>query len=188
MSYCLVSSAPYNSQRGVSIVARQDFIPGIQQAIADGDEALAASVNLAPGRSQVYEERDIPGKGIGTVARLHISRGTSLMTSLPGIIFDNEFRDLLKVDVNAQELYRRAEEQLADRDRVMGLARNTGGVPVEDVLRTNAHTAKVAGRNLALVYPDVAVSSTRDVPKISFSLSNMFSSGSTTRAIRSTYS
>ena len=188
MSYCLVSSASYNKQRGVSIVARQDFIPGIQQAIADGDEALAASVNLAPGRSQVYEEREIPGKGIGTVARRHISRGTSLMTSLPGIIFDNEFRDLLKIDVNAQELYRRAEEQLADRDRVMGLARSTGGVPMEDVLRTNAHTAKVAGRNMALVYPEVAVSSTRDVPKITFTSSNMPSSGSTTRATRSTHS
>lgn len=157
-SYCLVSSADYNSRRGLSVIAQKDFIPQLQKALSDEGVAAAASEHLAPISTEVYEQMEIPGKGIGVVARQRIARGTSFMVSLPGMIVENEFRVLLDTDANAQELYRRAVDQLADRDRVMGLARSVGGEPLEDVLRTNAHTARVAGRNLALVYPEVAVS------------------------------
>lgn len=157
-SFCLVSSADYNSNHGVSIIAQADFIPKLQQAMSDDNAASSARPHLAPASGETYEQTEILGKGIGVVARRGIARGTPFMVSLPGLIFDNEFRDLLGTDANAQELYRRAVDQLTARDRIMGLARSAGGEPLEDVLRTNAHVASVAGRNMALVYPEVAVS------------------------------
>ena len=157
-SYCLVSSASYNSNRGVSIVARQDFIPQLGLAISDAGAASAASPYLSPAPNTAYRHMEIPGKGVGVIAHQEIKRGVPFMASLPGIIFDNEFRNLLETDTNAEELYRLAVDQLADRERVMGLARSAGGHELEDVLRTNAHTAKVSGTNLDLVYPEVAVS------------------------------
>lgn len=156
-SYCLVSSADYNTNRGISIVAQRDVIPQLHQAMLDDTVALAARPHLAPTNSELYEHSEIPGKGVGVVARRRIPRGTPFMISLPGVIVDSEFRDLLGTDTNAQELYRRAVDQLTDRDRVMGLARSAGGEPLEDVLRTNAHVGRAAGRKMTLLYPEVAV-------------------------------
>lgn len=155
-TYCLVSSAGYNDGHGVSIVAVKE---GIQYYYDIIFKNVALSSGLKQPTARSYEKRAIPGKGVGILATKAIARGETFMTSFPAIIFDNEVRNFLEESPDIYYLYQRAEDQLANPQRVMSLAKSVGGggQPLEAILRTNSHVGQINGRATALVYPEVAV-------------------------------
>jgi hypothetical protein len=122
-----------------------------------------AKKHLNPGGAHsedlAYEVTALPDKDIGVVARRTIRRGESFMISLPAVVVDHEFQTIVEHDELAQELYKRAVDQLADGDRVLSLAKSTGDEDaLSDILNTNAHNGIVNGRRVTVLYPEVAVS------------------------------
>ena len=162
--FCLVSSPDFNNKRGISIIGTKPAIGAIlRDAVMNHTVAGLARRHLSlelddAGGELAYEVTALPDKDIGVVARRTIRRGESFMVSLPAVVVDHEFQMIVGEDELAQELYRRAADQLADGKRVLGLARSMGGDALSDVLNTNAHTAVVHGRPVTALYPEVAVS------------------------------
>jgi len=156
-TFCLVSSASFNSGHGLSIVAKKETILNLHKALLNNEAASRAKPHLGRDIFDAYEKKKIPGKGVGILARRKIQRGEIFITALPAIIFDNEFRTLLDTTAEGREVYQRATDQLADRQRVMGLTKRVGGHELEDVLGVNSHTGNVFGRAMTLLYPEVAV-------------------------------
>jgi hypothetical protein len=161
--FCLVSSPDFNSNKGLSIIGTKKTIGVIlRDAVMNRTMADLARKHLdakSDDEGLAYEVTPLPGRDVGVLAKRTIQRGEVIMVSLPAVVVDREFQEMVATgdDELADELYRRALDQLVDRERVAGLARSVGGGLLEDVLATNAHTGMVNGRMVTALYPEIAV-------------------------------
>lgn len=64
-------------------------------------EELVKKLTLAPPDEDLYEEREVPGKGIGVFSRLHIPSGSRLLAESPMFVLPD--------DASILELHRAVE-------------------------------------------------------------------------------
>ena len=166
--FCVYSTPFFNEGGGLSLIATPETAASLSEAVKNPLPAWRSHHHLArQGRVQTeaydlpYTVVSIPGKGWGVVATRHIYQFETIMTSFPVLISDNVFFPSEEDQGLAEgpEVFQRALDQLADKDRFLNLARSKGEDvhPVEDVVRTNAFGITVDGRAMKGLYPEIAV-------------------------------
>lgn len=137
--YCVFTAADFQSQ-GISIVALPQSISSMTHLVS---KALAQPLR-AEDPNPPYKVVDIPGAGKGVVATRALKTGDVIMVDHAAVLADTDFPGSVKRELGRLML-NRAMEQLAEPDRVLGLATSSAGkaVTAEDVLRTNSFGIKV---------------------------------------------
>lgn len=167
--YCVYTNSKFQS-RGVSVIAmpfsvakeRNDTTAIRSLEVLLASDALTKAPSPAEPTDRPYEIRDIPGKGKGVVATRKIPRGTVLMVEHAAVIADMVFPVRVR-RVLGREMLRRAMSRVGKEgeEAILDLARSSHmpmEVPAaEDVMKTNAFTVKVAGKNQMALFPRVAV-------------------------------
>ncbi|KAK0728850.1 hypothetical protein B0T26DRAFT_739060 [Lasiosphaeria miniovina] len=176
--FCVFSASGFNLGSGISIIATPDTAASLVAAVQNPQPAWHARHHLAqrdrlpepeqdhPGSGSTDKQRrpyaivSIPGRGRGAVATRRIAQFETIMTSFPAVVADNVFfpEEDGGGPAEGRWLFQRALDQLADRQRFLGLARSKGPHvhAVEDVLRTNAFGITVNGRDAKGLYPEIA--------------------------------
>ncbi|KAK3373122.1 hypothetical protein B0T24DRAFT_649197 [Lasiosphaeria ovina] len=175
--FCVFSASGFNLGSGISIIATPDTAASLVAAVQNPQPAWHARHHLAQHdrlpeedhsgsgstdkQKRPYAIVSIPGRGKGAVATRRIAQFETIMTSFPAVVADNVFfpEEDGGGPAEGRRLFQRALDQLADRQRFLGLARSKGPHVhvVEDALRTNAFGITVNGRDAKGLYPEIAV-------------------------------
>lgn len=181
--FCVYTNSAHG-HRGVSLITTPETAASVVEMLDDFNaefmRPLAASTDHGAGRranhsrsdtaagyegaeddddDRPYKVVDMPEKGgKGAVATRRIKRAEIVMVDFASMVLDLAFpRSVRRLD--GYELLTKAAGQLADPDRVLGLARKREHPPnlVEDVVRTNAFHFELDGKPHMALYADVAV-------------------------------
>ncbi|KAK4229186.1 SET domain-containing protein 5, partial [Podospora fimiseda] len=149
--YCLYSNSRHN-HLGISIITTPEVAA---DSISILDSVLPRTTTHNPG----FKVVDIPGKGKGVVATRRIKKYEEIMVDYATMILDLHFT----VDVDVWRGYRlmgKAVDNLSEQGKrnLMGLGRSNEQArdEVEDVLRTNAFSTELGGRQHMAVYTVVS--------------------------------
>ncbi len=140
--YCVYTDQTFASNRGISIFINADHSPGILQLPAFTNPSILAGSNAET--DPRYEQRPIPGKGLGLVATRPIHRGEELFRSTPVLILEDDvYEGLLEKD--RTPFYHIAIKQLPKVAKRMfhDLMGHFGGDPVEDKINTNCFAVEM---------------------------------------------
>jgi hypothetical protein len=148
----------------VAILTTPETAAGLVGTAALGDEVVALS-NLAPGPvwngdGPAYTVEDIPNKGKGVIARRVIGKGEVFMVDFPALIAETAFMAALNPNMRKASL-RRALDGLPKetQDRVLDLAKSTGGDQIVDVFQTNTCSFSLGDAKAHMgLFPEVSVS------------------------------
>jgi hypothetical protein len=134
--YCVYTDRTFASNRGISIVTNADHSPSILQLPAFTNEGILVGSNSET--DPRYEQRPIPGKGLGLVATRPIHRGEELFRSTPVLILEEDVYEGFQDD-DRTSFYHTAIKQLpkAANKKFHDLMGHFGGDPVEDKINTN---------------------------------------------------
>ncbi|SPO05127.1 uncharacterized protein DNG_07812 [Cephalotrichum gorgonifer] len=157
---CVYTYHSANGEAGLSLIATPEmasFVAGILSARSEPWGEFP-SWQLSPGEARrAYEVVEVPGKGLGVVARRKIHRGEVIIretpfvlgfTSDPGAAAGGEKPGLVEVAFT-----RLPEWHL---ERLSGMAVSTGGEWHEDVMRTNTFGVMVDGVEYSALFPEIA--------------------------------
>ena len=165
-NYCVFTNADFQGpNRGVSIIDARPSSTGNATSAVTVVAELLSSMPRAPEsadeQSPPYEVRDIPGKGKGLIAIRKIPRGQVFMVDYAAIVADTHLPGRVR-RAQGHQLLREAIERLPGAEEVLGLARSSldpENVPVsEDVMKTNAFSVEIGGRDYMALFPRIAVS------------------------------
>ncbi|KAK4032175.1 SET domain-containing protein 5 [Parachaetomium inaequale] len=165
-NYCVFTNADFQGpDRGVSVIDARPSSTGNATSAVTVVADLLSSMPPAPGlesadeQSPPYEVRHIPGKGKGLIATRKIPRGQVFMVDYAAIVADTHLPGRVK-RAQGHQLLREAIERLPGAEEVLGLARSSldpENVPVsEDVMRTNAFSVEIGGRDYMALFPRIA--------------------------------
>ncbi|KAF6795335.1 hypothetical protein CSOJ01_13492 [Colletotrichum sojae] len=160
--YCAFVKHSFRSDSGILILTSPEVAAGDQSLIEDFDPTWVEHgrpfVPLSPASFEVV---DIPGKGFGAVANATIRAGEFIMREHPRILQVVSPEPERDVAVDRGEIVWVLEEGFvrlpgADQVEVFGLAKSTGGHPLEDVIRTNTFGVKFNDVDHYGLFPGVA--------------------------------
>jgi hypothetical protein len=141
-TYCTFVNRNFADGRGIAMfvsVHSADIIS--EQEIFDDDSSIKGFNDLehGPFSPPAYEQKHVPGKGVGLVATRTIVRGERIMQESLPIVYG---RDTMvnvwpedRLPMHFHMLYSLPEKT---RDELLGLATQDRGDIVDDVIRTNA--------------------------------------------------
>ncbi|KAK3940852.1 hypothetical protein QBC46DRAFT_458638 [Diplogelasinospora grovesii] len=171
--YCVFTNAavPHNSSdhpdrphRGISIATTPEIASSCLSHLIPPltDEYIIPPQYRMNYRSLPYDVRPVPGKGLGAVATRKIEKDSVILVDHAIMLATVEYpADVLRDEV--RDLLSRGAGQLADPERVLGLAQNLGDREdydeisvVEDVLITNSFAVTVDGRDFMGLFPDLS--------------------------------
>ena len=159
--YCVYTSSSYNHHHGVSFIASPSAEGEILQLLQKSSLfAEKAREHLTPGSDLPYEVKEQPGKGRGVFARRLVRKGEEFLVGFPAMVIDQDLERGSGPSVSYTErmkLYRRAYEQLPERNRVLSLAASSGGEVYEDIIKTNGFGAGIGERRYSGVFPEIAM-------------------------------
>ncbi|KAL4811625.1 hypothetical protein BDW67DRAFT_190101 [Aspergillus spinulosporus] len=97
----------------------------------------------------IFDQREIPGKGIGLVAKRTLSRGELVIRELPVLVVHLD-AGLAMPESTRLEMQRAAVDALPLRTKqtVWDLMGHLGGDPIEDRLETNAFGVAIGGQSV----------------------------------------
>lgn len=161
--YCAFVKHSFRGDSGILILTSPEVAAGDQSLIEDLDPTW-----VEHGRPSVlhgpapFEVVDIPGRGFGVVANTTIRAGEVIMREYPRILQVASPDPEPDADVDRGEMVWVLEEgfvrlPVADQVEVFGLAKSTGGHPLEDVIRTNTFGVKFNDVDHYGLFPGVAV-------------------------------
>lgn len=178
--YCIYTNSAHG-HRGVSLITTPDTAANIVEMLDDFNpdfmrEQLGpyrptnnrtyavpirrdtgAGLPESVGEQRSYEVVDIPYKGKGVIATQRIKRGEVIMVDFASLVLHLAFPGSVR-RLDGYELLLKATRQLAEPERVLGLARRRDHPPnvVEDVLRTNAFQFELDDKPHMALYADIA--------------------------------
>lgn len=133
--YCIYSDPDFSGSRGISFLTTPDMEDIFRKSLEKHkvhDRFTGVAVDA-------FEQRDIPGKGVGLVAKRFLQRGELIIREPPALIAqlnasyempDNTRFEMQQAGVEALPVDTKLE--------VLGLMGHFGGDPIEDRLDTNA--------------------------------------------------
>ncbi|KAM0276388.1 hypothetical protein ACHAQH_006790 [Verticillium albo-atrum] len=133
-SYCLYFNRAHGQNRGIVLLTTAP-------ALAHLKLTLAANPPPAPLEETLFSAIDIPGKGIGLVARSPIPAGTPLITAAPVLLIHRAFFE--RPPAGAAALYDQIPALLPAAMR-RALLRQMGG-SLQGIVATNAFQVDVGG-------------------------------------------
>ncbi|KAF6824423.1 hypothetical protein CPLU01_10854 [Colletotrichum plurivorum] len=160
--YCAFVKHSFRGESGILMLTSPETAAGDQSLIEDFDPAWVEhgrpSVPLGPAPFEVI---DIPGRGFGVVANATIRAGAVIMREHPRILQVASPEPGPGAEVDRGEMVWVLEEGFvrlpgADQVEVFGLAKSTGGHPLEDVIRTNTFGVKFNNVDHYGLFPGVA--------------------------------
>ncbi|RYP67269.1 hypothetical protein DL771_007358 [Monosporascus sp. 5C6A] len=180
--YCIYTNSAYGHS-GVSLITTpdtaanivellDDFNPDFMREQLDPYRSTSNRTYAVPirrdtgtglpestGKRRSYEVVDIPYKGKGVVATRRIKRGEVIMVDFASLVLHLAFPGSVR-RLDGYELLLKAAGQLAEPEKVLGLARRRDHPPnvVEDVLRTNSFQFELDDKPHMALYADIAVS------------------------------
>ncbi|KAK4661630.1 uncharacterized protein QC763_706210 [Podospora pseudopauciseta] len=128
-SICVFTDNNFANGRGASFITTPRRAEYLATTPAFVDQDLVKNINqdlhrTAPSK---YEKHQIPGKGMGLIAKVHIHRGDLIMANTPSLMIDyRAFEDLPKEEY--RQLQAAAVDQLPDlhREHIMALSTHDG--------------------------------------------------------------
>jgi hypothetical protein len=141
-TYCTFVNRDFADGRGIAMfvsVHSAEHISGQEVFTNDSHIRGFNDLESGPFSPPAYEQRYVPGKGVGLVARRAIVRGERIMQESLPIVYD---RDSM-VNVYPEDrlpMHFHMVYSLPDntRDELLGLATQGNGDVVDDAIRTNA--------------------------------------------------
>lgn len=159
--YCVYTSSSYNHHHGVSFIASPSAEREILQILQKSSMFVEqAREHLTPSRDLPYEVKEQPGRGRGVFARRLVRKGEVFLVGFPAVVIDQELERGSGPSVSYTErmrLYRRAYEQLPERNRILSLAASSGGEVYEDIIKTNGFGTGIGERRYSGVFPEIAM-------------------------------
>jgi hypothetical protein len=141
-TYCTFVKRDFADGRGIVLfvsVHMAEFISS--QEIFRNDSGISGFNDLenGPFSPPAYEQRYVPGKGVGLVAKRAIVRGERIMQESLPIVYDHNVMINVwpqdRIPMHFHLVYSLPEKT---RDEILGLATQDKGNIVDDVVRTNA--------------------------------------------------
>ena len=163
--YCLYSQDSFRNGHGLSVIATPPMAASLATAL--DDSVVRSDVRAHPsariydvnGTELSYEVRQLPGRGLGVVARRPIKKWEVIMVDFPVLIAEMDLLEVMSEE-QRRRILRRALLHVDPRERsaVMGLARAFGGDATEDILRTNILAVEVGGQMHMALFTQASVS------------------------------
>ncbi|OJJ07802.1 hypothetical protein ASPVEDRAFT_47009 [Aspergillus versicolor CBS 583.65] len=140
--YCIYSDLDFSGSRGISFLTT----PEMEGIFRESIQKHKLSDRLTGIAVDAFEQRDIPGKGVGLVAKRFLQRGELIIREPPALIVHLDAESELP-DSTRFEMQQAGVEALpADTKlEVLGLMGHFGGDPIEDRLDTNAFGVMLGG-------------------------------------------
>jgi hypothetical protein len=163
---CVFTLATFRGNQGISLITTPDLAASIAEYLDDSHVSPRLRRQLSDSGldeqedTTAYEIRDIPGRGKGLVAKHGIAKHDIVMAGFPVLVirldFINEDRYTPR---QKRRMMERSVAQLppAQKKSIMALARNTGGDPIIDVLRTNGFGIEIDGVQHLALFTDGSV-------------------------------
>jgi hypothetical protein len=163
--YCVFTSATFHNNTGISFVVVPDEVAESLISLSEVLEKSSSSSSSSSTSCGVKNGTlpcdlvDIPGKGKGLVANRRIKRGETLMVDYPAVLVDGKLPARVKEN-DGRKLLRHAVRQLPHPENILSLARSstTGAPGEEDVMKTNAFTVDMIGKEYMALFPKISVS------------------------------
>ncbi len=157
-SFCVFSARGFAGGRGVSILTTPDGIEDIQQLRAFTEKKILSNVNkrLQP---PPFEERQLPGRGVGLIANKTIHRGDRIFAHSAILLLDSDAWENLEDD-EWIEMEKKAVNNLPQptKQLFMDLHGHEGIDPISDRINTNAFEVEIGEDTFYAVFPEIAVS------------------------------
>ncbi|XXH02240.1 hypothetical protein Hte_008608 [Hypoxylon texense] len=151
--FCLYTFEPFRggASRGLSVITTPALAASMVDALDDAvvppklrdhpSSPLLAEEGQGQGQGRggpAYVIQDVPKRGKGLVARRPIRKWDVVLVDYPAMITHMDVFAAVD-DESRADLLEQAVRQLPkpQRDEIFSLARNTGGEPIEDILKTN---------------------------------------------------
>jgi hypothetical protein len=170
---CVFTLATFRGNQGISLITTPDLAASLAGYLDDSDISPRLRRQLSDSGAHqqedttTYEVRDIPGRGKGLVAKHGIAKYDIVMAGFPVLVIRLDF---INEDHHTPRQKRRMMERSvaqlppAQKKSIMALARNTGGDPIMDVLRTNGFGVEIEGVQHLALFTDGSVRSPHTLP------------------------
>jgi hypothetical protein len=153
---CVYTNASFADGRGISIFTTPRIADEVAASPAFRDPAALSNMDINTFSGAWYTE-ELPGKGVGMLAKKKLSHGTRVTAYTPALIAYLE-QDL--PTLKREEFYRVAVNQLPPRtkDSYLRLATVYGDprVRAQDVVKANTFQMHVGGQNHLAVFPETS--------------------------------
>ncbi|KAI9055883.1 hypothetical protein LZ554_000821 [Drepanopeziza brunnea f. sp. 'monogermtubi'] len=156
LEYCIYTFPAFANGRGISILASNESIAAVEDAIHANPAPL---VSLEASQPPQFFEQEIAGRGKGLICNSTITKGTLILASTPVfLIQESAMRHLPETE--RLSLQREAVSRLPRRTKTLfyDLAGHFGVDETEDVLLTNGFSAAVGKSKdgFGIVVPEAA--------------------------------
>lgn len=159
--HCLSGFCIYWTRlRDIVLVTKQSKDYSIRDQVSQLSESPLFSLMNKQQEDDMFYESEIPGKGIGLIAKRLIRKGESVMKRQPSLLVQVEAQ--ARTDVHVRDiLYGQAMDGMRDidRNRVMGMMGSDLGDKIDKNcfrLRINDHENNDSGDHYIGCYPDIA--------------------------------
>ncbi|KAJ9302063.1 hypothetical protein DTO271G3_929 [Paecilomyces variotii] len=151
---CVYTDRSFADNRGISIFTTPQIADEFVRLRPFRDPAILAGINNPEGP---WHPQNLPGRGIGLLAKTRIDPGERLMAYTPLLIMHQHHQISIPV---REKFLRLAIEQLPDasKEQYLRLATIYGNlsVIVQDVIQTNAFEMQVGGEMHLAIFPEAS--------------------------------
>jgi hypothetical protein len=166
VKYCVYTSAAFRGNHGISVITTPELAASMSVGLDDAVVPLhirdhaTSSMNSFGGGELVFGISELPGRGLGTMARHKIRKWTTIVAGYPAILARMDFMEVLE-EKDVREVLSRAVGQLPQeqQENIFTLARSTGGGVLQDILKTNIFGVEIEGVLHMALIPEGSVSS-----------------------------
>lgn len=151
---CIYTAPSFRDGLGIAASA-----PHAADLVGMGSLDNLAAPQFSPGAVEdAYEVRELPGKGKGVVASRLIEKGEVFMVDSPAILVEGELMAGMNVPSRKGVLRGAVGGLEGSKERVLGLAKSSGGDELLDLFVTNGCGVEGFGVSYTGLFPEVAVS------------------------------
>ncbi|XMA14635.1 hypothetical protein WAI453_007426 [Rhynchosporium graminicola] len=152
-SYCVFAFPEFAQGRGFVIIASPWIAPAIESAAATFRPTVKANDH------EYFYEKPLPGRGIGLISNHTFRKGDLIMAATPLLLVqEHALSELPEAERHQIQQLAIAALPLQSSEKFLDLAGHFGGNRIEDVLLTNAFSAKFGSNKegFGIVVPEAA--------------------------------
>ncbi|KAH6847241.1 hypothetical protein B0I37DRAFT_341273 [Chaetomium sp. MPI-CAGE-AT-0009] len=157
---CVFTFAAFRGNQGISLITSPQLAASLADQLDDSRmsprlrDQLAHTSQRQQNDKVAYDVREVPGRGKGVLAKRKFTRHETVMVGFPVLVVRLDF-------INGDRYSARQKRRMMEasvkqlppeqEESIRCLARNTGGEPILDALRTNGFGIEIDGiQHLAL--------------------------------------
>lgn len=166
VKYCVYTSEAFRGAHGISVVTTPELAASMSVGLDDAVVPLAirdhatSSMSALGGGELAFGISELPGRGLGTMAKHKIRKWDSIVVGYPAILARMDFMDVLDEEDVLEVLSRSVGQlPLEQQENVFSLARSTGGGVLQDILKTNIFGVDIEGVLHMALIPEGSVGS-----------------------------